>query len=211
MYRRLEFLQVGMVNFLALLISSIIAIALAFKGMGFESILSKAIIHSLVATVLSFIMAKTKYQFQIKRKDVSSIVGFGGWLTLSVILRNFATQADKLLMSRFLSVASLGAYNRPKEFINTISMKLNGIFDTALFPILSGIQDQEDSVRNAYYTSLYYMNIFSMLMALAFIFNGSLLIRLFFGTQWLELLPVFTILSLSLVFNIDGRLCDCFF
>lgn len=211
MYRRLEFLQVGMVNFFALLISSAVAIALAFEGMGFEAILSKAILHSLVATVLSYFMAKTKYRFQIKRKDVGSIVNFGGWLTLSVILRNFATQADKLLMSRFLSVASLGAYNRPKEFINTISTKLNGIFDTALFPILSGIQDQKDSIRNAYHTSLYYMNIFSMLMALAFIFNGGLLIRLFFGEEWLDLLPVFVILSLSLVFNIDGRLCDCFF
>lgn len=211
MYRRLEFLQVGVVNFFALLISSAIAIGLALKGLGFEAILSKAILHSLIATVLSYFLAKTKFRFQIERKDVRSIVNFGGWLTLSVILRNFATQADKLLMSKFLSVASLGAYNRPKEFINTISSKLNGIFDTALFPILSGIQDRKDSIRNAFHTSLYYMNIFSMLMALAFIFNGSLLIRLFFGSEWLDLLPVFVILSLSLVFNIDGRLCDCFF
>lgn len=74
---------------------------------------------------------------------MGSIVNFGGWLTLSVVFRNFANQADKLLMSKFLSVASLGAYNRPKEFIDTISTKLNGIFDTALFPILSGIQDQK--------------------------------------------------------------------
>lgn len=211
MYRRLEFLQVGMVNFFALVISSSIAIVLALKGMGFEAIISKAILQSLTATVLSYFLAKTKYRFQIERKDIGAIVNFGGWLTLSVILRNFANQADKLLMSKFLSVASLGAYNRPKEFIDTISTKLNGIFDTALFPILSGIQDQKNSIRNAYHTSLYYMNIFSMLMALAFVFNSSFIIRLFFGTEWLDLLPVFIILSLALVFNIDGRLCDCFF
>lgn len=211
MYRRLEFLQVGMVNFFALFISSAVAITLAVKGMGFEAILSKAILQSLIATILSYYMAKTTFRFHIERKDVGTIVNFGGWLTLSVILRNFATQADKLLMSKFLGVVSLGAYNRPKEFINTISSKLNGIFDTALFPILSGIQDQKDSIRNAYHISLYYMNIFSMLMALSFIFNGSFLIRLFFGAEWLDLLPIFMVLSLSLVFNIDGRLCDCFF
>ena len=210
-YRRLEFLRVGIINFTALVISSVVAIILALKGMGFEAILSKSILQSLVATILSYFMAKTKFRFQIVRKDVGSIVNFGGWLTLSVILRNFATQADKLLMSKFLSVVSLGAYNRPKEFIDTISTKLNGIFDTALFPILSGIQDKKDSIRNAYHSSLYYMNVFSMLMALSFIFNSSFLIRLFFGPEWLDLLPVFIILSLSLVFNIDGRLCDCFF
>lgn len=158
MYRRLEFLQVGMVNFFALVISSSIAIGLALKGMGFEAIISKAILQSLTATVLSYFLAKTKYRFQIERKDIGAIINFGGWLTLSVIFRNFANQADKLLiMSKLLSVASLGAYNRPKEFIDTISTKLNGIFDTALFPILSGIQDQKNSIRNAYHTSLYYM------------------------------------------------------
>lgn len=211
MYRRLEFLKVGIVYFSALVVSSVIAIGLALNGMGFEAILSKSILHSLTATTLSYFLAKTKYRFQIERKDLGSIVNFGGWLTLSVIFRNFATQADKLLMSKFLSVSSLGAYNRPKEFIDTISTKLNGIFDTALFPILSGIQDQKDSIRNAYHTSLYYMNIFSMLLALAFVFNGSFLIRLFFGAEWMNLLPVFIVLSLALVFNIDGRLCDCFF
>jgi polysaccharide transporter len=211
MFRRLEFLQVGMVNFFALVISSSIAIGLALNGMGFEAIISKAILQSLTAAVLSFFLAKTKYRFRIERKNVGSIVNFGGWLTLSVVFRNFANQADKLLMSKFLSVASLGAYNRPKEFIDTISTKLNGIFDTALFPILSGIQDQKNSIRNAYHMSLYYMNIFSMLMALSFVFNSRFIIRLFFGSEWLDLLPVFIILSLALVFNIDGRLCDCFF
>ena len=211
MYRRLEFLQVGFVNLCALLISSLVSIGLALKGRGFEAIISKAILSSIVATVLSFFMAKTKFKFKIESKNVGSIVNFGGWLTLSVVVRNISSQADKLLMSKFLSVTSLGAYNRPKEFINTISSKLNGIFDTALFPILSGIQDKKDSIKNAYHLSLYYMNIFSMLLALTFIFNSSLIIRLFFGADWLELLPVFIVLSIALVFNIDGRLCDCFF
>lgn len=211
MYRRLEFFQVGIVNFFAFLVSSAVAICMALRGLGFQAILTKAVLYSIIATFLSYFLAKTKYRFQIEHKYIGSIVNFGGWLTFSVMLRNFATQADKLLMSKFLSVASLGAYNRPKEFINTISMKLNGIFDTALFPILSGIQDQKESIRNAYYSSLYYMNIFSMLLALGFIFNAGLIIRIFFGTEWLDLSPVFIILSLSLVFNIDGRLCDCFF
>lgn len=211
MFRRLEFLKVGIVNFIALVVSSIVAIFLAVKGFGFQSIIAKVVLYSILATFLSYIFAKTKFKFQIDRTAISSIVNFGGWLTLSVILRNFVAQIDKLLIARFLNVASLGAYNRPKEFIDTISSKLNGIFDTALFPILSGIQDQNESVKNAYQSSLYYMNIFSILLALGFIFNADLIIRIFFGEEWLNVSTVFIILSISVVFNIDGRLCDCFF
>ena len=152
-HRRLEFLKYGIVNFVSLFFSSSIAIILAIKGFGFYAIISKVVLNSVFATLISYFFAKVQYRFYIDRKAVKSIVNFGGWLTLSVILRNFVAQIDKLLISKFLSVSSLGAYNRPKEFIDTISSKLNGIFDTALFPILSGIQDQQDSIRNAYHTS----------------------------------------------------------
>lgn len=210
-HRRLEFLEFGIINLVALLLSSVIAIVMALKGWGFESIVTKVVINSILTTVLSYYLAKTKFKFQIDRTAIRSIVNFGGWLTLSVILRNFVAQIDKLLVSRFLSVSSLGAYNRPKEFIDTISSKLNGIFDTALFPILSGLQDKKESVKSAYHLSLYYMNIFSMLIAFGFIFNTNLIIRIFFGEEWLNLSTVFIILSISVIFNIDGRLCDCFF
>lgn len=56
MFRRFEFLQVGMVNFFALVISSSIAIGLALNGMGFEAIISKAILQSLTAAVLFFFL-----------------------------------------------------------------------------------------------------------------------------------------------------------
>ena len=135
---------------------------------------------------------------------------FSGWLTASVILRNIAHQVDKLMMSRLLSVSALGSDNRPKEFISRVSSQLNGIFDTALFPVLSGIQDNQKSLQNAFNRSQYYLNLFSMGLALAFICNADFIIRIFFGDKWFDLKPVFFILSLTLIFNINGRLGDCY-
>ena len=147
----------------------------------------------------------------IVKEDVKLIVGFAGWLTLSVIIRNLAHQADKLLMTKFLSVASLGAYNRPKEFITNITTKLNSIFDTVLFPVLSNIQDEKEKMKKSFDLSLYYLNVFSLILSLGFIFNGELIIRIFFGEQWLSLVDLFRILSLFMLLYTDGRLCDCYF
>ena len=41
-------------------------------------------------------------------------------------------------------------------------------------------------------------------------FNSGLLIRIFFGAQWMDLKPVMFVISCSLLFNIDGRLADCY-
>lgn len=210
MYRRLQFLRVGMINLVALVITTIVAVYLAWKGYGYYAIIVKSILASVLTLLLSSYFAKTRYNIALDKETFKQIFGFSGWLMASGLFRNLAHDVDKLLMSRLLSVASLGAYNRPKDFINQISTKLNGIFDTALFPVLSGIQDDKERIANAFKKSLYFMNIFAMLLTLAFAINSELLIRVFFGEKWLDLKWITTILALLMLFNIDGRLADCF-
>lgn len=210
MQRELQFLKVGVINLLSLVVTTIVAIILALKGFGYYAILAKAILTSFLTLVISRIAIRVHFNLNIDKHTFKEIFGFSGWLMASVFFRNFAQQADKLLMGRLLSVSALGAYNRPKEFITQINTKFNGIFDTALFPVLSGIQDKKDILGNAYKKSLYYMNLFSMAMSLGFIFCSGLIIRIFLGEQWLDIQPVFMILSCAMIFNIDGRLVDCF-
>ena len=49
-----------------------------------------------------------------------------------------------------------------------------------------------------------------MVLAMAFVFNSELIIRIFFGANWLHLVLTTQILSCALIFNIDGRLADCY-
>ncbi len=210
MHRKLQFLRVGSINLVSLVITTIVAIWLAYSGYGYYAIITKAVLGSIITWLLSLILCKTQFGFALDRQTFVSIFSFSGWLMASTLFRNLAHQVDRILMPRLLSVASLGAYNRPKDFVEQISGKINGIFDTALFPVLSGIQDDKQSLQSAFRRSMFIMNIFALLLTLAFIFNSELLIRIFFGEQWLYLKTVMIVISASLLFNIDGRLADCY-
>lgn len=210
MHRRLEFFQMGAIRLVALVVTTIIAIILAYKGWGYYAILTKAILTSVITYLLSLYYCKTQFTLELDKKTFKEIFSFSGWLMASVLFRNLAHQVDRLLMPRLLSVAALGSYNRPKDFIEQISSKICGIFDTALFPILSGIQDNKESLWSAYKRSIYIMNLFSLCLSLAFIFNRELLIRIFFGEQWLYLKTVMSVISVTVLFNFVGRLADCF-
>lgn len=210
MRRHLHFLRSGIIMLVSHVVSSVLAIYLAWKGYGFIAIIFKVVSASFFILIISYFYVYTKFRFVLKREYVKSILNFGGWLTASVVINNISSQIDRLLMSRLISVEALGAYNRPKEFILRIGSRINGIFDTALFPVLSGIQDNNEKLRNAFNRSQYSMNLSSMALTLVFICNSELLIRLFFGEEWMDLKPLFQIISLSLLFNINGRLGDCY-
>lgn len=210
LHRRLEFLRMGFIQLGSLLFTTIVSIWLAYDGYGYYAIITKAVLQSILVFVLALYFCKTKFRLTLDKEMAFSIFRFSGWLMASVVFRNLAHQIDKLLMPRLLSVEALGAYNRPKDFINNISTKLNGIFDSALFPVLSSIQDDKIKLERAFRQSLSILNLFAMLLALSFVFNSHLIIRVFFGENWMNLYTVTIVLSLVLVFNIDGRLSDCY-
>ncbi len=210
LHRKLEFFKIGAINLIALVLSVAAAIILALQGYGYYAIIARAVLVSIVTFVLSLILCKTSYKIEFDTSVIRGIFSFSGWLMASALFRNLAHQIDKLMMPRLLSVNALGAYNRPKDFVESISTRLNGIFDSALFPVLSGVQDKKDVLRSAFRRSLSLMNIFALMLTLAFFFNSRLIIRIFFGMQWLDLKVVMMVISCSLLFNIDGRLADCF-
>ena len=210
MHRKLQFLRMGLINLISLVVTTVLAIWLAWKGFGYFAIIAKAILGSFITFLLSLFLCNTHFGFAIDGGTFKKIFSFSGWLMASALFRNLAHQVDRLLMPRLLSIDALGAYNRPKDFVEQISSKLNGIFDTALFPVLSGIQDDEISLKTAFRRSLYIMNALALLLTLGLAFNSSLLIRIFFGEQWMYLKTTMMIFSFSLLFNIDGRLADCY-
>ncbi len=210
MHRRLEFLRIGAINLTSLVVTTIVAIWLAYDGYGYYAIITKSVLQSLITFILAMYFCKTKFDLSLDRETSLTIFKYSAWLMASVVFRNLSQQIDKLMMPRLLSVNALGAYNRPKEFVTQISSKINGIFDTTLFPILSSIQDDKQKLEKSFLKSLYFLNIFSFVLCLEFCINSKLLIRIFLGEEWLSLETIFIIISLSIIFNIDGRLADCY-
>ena len=72
------------------------------------------------------------------------------------------------------------------------------------------IQDKKEALAKAYRKSLYSMNLFSLLLSLAFAVNSELILRVFFGKEWIYLTPVFIVFSVLVFFNADGRIADCY-
>lgn len=209
LYKKLKFLKVGMIKIVALVCSGIVSVLLAIMEYGFYAILAQAILTSLLSFVLSYFASGIKYRFSISKKIFSEIWNFSGWLMASVLFRNLAMQIDKLMMPRLLSVQVLGAYNRPRSFIENISTKFNAIVDVSLFPVLSEIQDNQEKMRRAFDKLFFVMSILGTSLGVMLFFNAELLIRIFLGEKWLDLIPLFQILSIAVVFKAYGRLADC--
>lgn len=210
LYRRLAFKTIGVIRLVSYFIASAVCIIMASKGMGLWAVVTLPVVNSVSLAIIISCFVKWP-KLKINKSETREIISFGGWLTLGVIFNNLTHQLDKLLLPKWMSIQTLGAYNRPAGFISTISDKINGIFDVVLFPMLSDIQDDKTRVKYVFEMAVSLLNSISIIIASIFFFNAHLIISIFFGKNWFELVPLMQIISISVVFNINGRLVDCFF
>lgn len=209
--KQLRFKRKAVISISSIICSSLLGVILALKGFGLYALIVVSIATPLFSLILMYLTSLKIPRICIHKKYISGIVSFGGWLTAGSIINSFSHKADALMLSRLLSVEALGAYHRPAGFVNNISTKVNGVFDSVLFPLLSSIQDDAKKVHDVLLRSISLLNSFSIVLAAIFFFNAELIITVFFGAQWLELVPIMRIVSISVIFKINGRLVDCFF
>lgn len=210
MHRKLQFFRMGIIRISALIITTLISIILAIKGFGYYAIIAKVIIYSIITLLVTYLAAHTNYHLSCDLKIYKELLGFGGWLQASVFLKRIADQIDRLMMSSLFSVTTLGMYSRPKEFINSMTGRLCDIFDSSLFPVLSSLQDENVRLLKSYQSVLYYLNIVGLMITLTFMFNSELIIRVFFGAEWMNVNLLFIVLSLSGVCLVNSSLGDVF-
>lgn len=209
--RNLQFLKFGTYQIIVTVLSYGIGITLALRGYQLAAIVLASVSNSFFMAILLLWLNRTIICFKIEKRFIQDIISYAGWLTASGIVRSIYEQIDKLLTTRWLSVAALGAYNRPNGFVFQISSTINGIFDTTLFPILSNIQDDKTKIHSAYEKSVELTWIFSIIMAYAMILGAHLLTLIFLGREWLDLVPIFQIASITIIFLFYGRIGDSFF
>lgn len=209
--KQLRFTRNAVITISSYIIGSIVGIFLAFHGWGLYALISASIVTLILNIVIIYSTSLKVPKLGINRKYVSGIASYGGWLTLGSIIVTFAHKADSLLLSRLLSVKALGAYNRPAGFVSSISTQINSIFDSVLFPLLSEIQDDKTKVKDVLLRAISILNSCSIVLAAIFFFHAELIITIFFGKEWIELVPIMRVISIIVIFRIDGRLVDCFF
>ena len=209
--RKLEFLKYGIIILISSVLSSLLGIGFAYYGYGLYAILIAVITNYFFIFVFSVLRLDGVPRPKIIKVYIRDIVSYGGWLTFSAVIRSLYEQIDRLITTRWISVALLGTYVRSSGFVINASMTVNGIFDTILFPILSKMQDSKEQLKASYLKSMDLILIFSFVICSSVLLSSELLITIFLGSQWLDTLMLFQIVALSMLFHPFAQVGDSFF
>jgi O-antigen/teichoic acid export membrane protein len=154
MQRHLELGRLAAIELTAQALSVALTVAWAFAVPSVWALVGGAVVGSLLKLILSHVLARgERSHFAWEAKSTRDILEFGKWIFLSTILAFLAGQADRLLLGKLFSVATLGVYGIA---LVLASLPIQVVFSVGNYVLLPGFsrQAEDPTALSSSYRSL---------------------------------------------------------
>ncbi|MFW9262089.1 lipopolysaccharide biosynthesis protein [Nostoc sp. CALU 546] len=194
--RRFAFKSLAIRSLLAVIIGGIVGVVMAFFNFGVWSLVGQQISSSLVQVLVLWRVSDWRPGFKFSVIHAKELFTFGINISAFNIINFFNRRSDDLLIGYFLGLVALGYYSVAYKLLLVMMQVLITTTTKVALPIFSRLQGEPERLLNAFYsatqfTSLLVFPVFLCVPALAPEF-----IKVFFGEQWIQSIPVLQVLSL---------------
>jgi O-antigen/teichoic acid export membrane protein len=205
--RQMRFSAMAVINTIALIVGTAIAMFGAKAGYGYWALVAMTVSVPLISTIGFWIATGWIPGMPQRGAGVRSMMRFGGTLTLNGLVVYIANNMDKVLLGRFWGVNAVGIYGRAYQLINIPTDNLNSAVGEVAFSALSRVQDDPPRLRS------YFLKGYSLVLALTLPITTTCALFaedvtfVLLGPKWKDAATIFRLLSPTiLVFAIANPL-----
>lgn len=199
--RELDFKKVFWGNIGGILISGLTGIALAYAGAGVWALVVQTILNILVPSIVMWFMVDWRPKLYCDLKRVVKLFSFGWKILVSSLLDTLYQDLSSLIIGKKYSSATLGYYNRGKQFPQFVITAISNTVQSVMLPAMAEKQDEKVSVKHLMRNSIIMSSylVFPMMAGLAGV--APTLISVLLTDAWLPCVPYLQIFCISMAFN----------
>lgn len=196
---RIDFKTQAKISLSAAIISGLVGIVFAYKGLGVWALAIQSVLASSMRTILLWILAKWRPKATFSQQSFRSLFGYGSKLLASGLLDTTYNNLYTIVIGKRFSTATLGVYSRADQWAQFLAVNITGILQRVTFPVLSTIQNEDERLRNDYrkFLKLSGFVVFPLMMGLAAVADP--LTRFILTDKWADSIPLLRILCFSLM------------
>lgn len=208
LYRAQQYRVQALFNIATLLFSNGLSIALALAGFGVWSLVVSGAIGPLAT--IPFLMALAHWRPRLSFDFVRAreIVRYGLLVTSNDFVNYLRNQASVFVLSRTLTPASVGLYNKGESLARMPHLFITGSVYHVLFRSLAAEQDNLDKCRYLFYRSVALVGVYATPFYVGLAWLALPLVRGVYGEAWAPAALPLALLALAWPFwlmdNLSG-------
>ncbi|WP_299557662.1 oligosaccharide flippase family protein [uncultured Sulfitobacter sp.] len=204
-HRHLLMGRLTLLDLASQLIGILAMIALAWWWQSVAALVVGGVIAALAKLALTWTgLPGASNRFRFERRAFAELVGFGKWVFLSTVFWFFASQGDKAVLGKYLSLETLGVYNIG-FFLASFPLLLGaGVTGRVMIPVYRDAKHQTRKIASLRYGLSGVILVLLLGMALA----GPWLVGVMYDVRYAQAGAMVTLLALALAPQVIGLTYD---
>jgi O-antigen/teichoic acid export membrane protein len=195
--RQLRLGHTSSVRLLSSVLSTVLAIALAWAGFGYWALIWREVVRSVLLTAGMWICFPWIPSLPCRKTDIRELLGFGAHLSVANIVATVSSSVDRILIGRFWGAGPVAIYRQAYQLLVVPMDQLLGPMFQVTQPGLSMLQTEDLRYRQFYQRVLTVVCVATMPLSLFVAVNSAEITRVVLGRKWLGSASILVILSLG--------------
>jgi len=187
-------------NVVSNIIAGIIAIAMAYRGFGYWSLVFQRLINLFTANVLLWYQISWRPNFAYSISYIKTSIAFSSSIMINGIFGYIIENLDNILIGKYMGKTSLGIYSKSYSIINLPAVNIRSTVNRVLFPAMVKVQDVPEKVSKLLSTAMRYILIFSVPIMAIVALNAELFTLIIFGEKWIAQVPLVKMFAIGGIF-----------
>jgi O-antigen/teichoic acid export membrane protein len=197
--RDVEFSTINKINTYSTIITTIMAVMLAYAGFGYWSLVLSTLINTVINVILYNLAKPFKIRFNFDAKFATYIYNFGGSVFLSKVVIQVLISSDNFIIGYIAGAAKLGYYSLAFNWPSMLCGIAYASIQSVIYPTFSKLQDNPKLIRQGYLKLIKYCALFGavVFVTLFVIAQDFIVLILGSGTEkWIKSLVCLRIFCL---------------
>ncbi|MBR1902375.1 MAG: lipopolysaccharide biosynthesis protein [Bacteroidaceae bacterium] len=195
--RCLLFQKLFYVNAMAIFLSGVIGIAMAYGGYGVWALVGQALTCSIFSCVLMSFFISWHPTFVFSRDRFAGLFDYGWKIFLTNFIISFYDNIRSLVIGRLYQPAALAFFDRGKSLPSLLMTNVTTSIDSVLLPTLSEEQDNTQRVKQMMRRSVGVSYLFVAPLLVGFIVVAKELVLVLLTEKWLPAVPFIQIFCIA--------------
>lgn len=189
--RELRFKQIGFIDMMGILISSICMLVIAKAGGGVWTLIGGHIIREFVKMIFNYSYCKWRPDYYFKMSRALSYLKFGVVVSLSSSFYYIYSKSDRFFAGKFWTPGSLGLYTFALELASMPTNKIVTLINQVSYAGFAKLQNDKEEFNRFYLNVVKLISIVVVPLYVGLYFVGENAIHIFLNEKWFGMVPIF--------------------
>jgi len=195
--RDLRFKAIGVIQLIAVAVSSLCMLWMAYKGFGVWTLIGGTILLRLITVILVYLVSGWRPSFHFQWHEVRPLLRFGLNVAGARSLFYIFQKIDVFVVGKILGTGQLGYYTFAMQLASMPTDKIVAVVNQVSFPVFSRFQNDIQKIQSLYFR----MSKFLTLIVSPLFFAGALwgeeIVKVVLGEKWVPITLLFQIFCLT--------------